>query len=338
MRGTRRAVAALAMASAAAVLLVALAGPAIAAPSNPQAVLKAAGKALPQAPAVVSKPPIARAPEPRPQPEPAPADAAAPADASDEPTASTGIDRVAQTLQRAAPAATSKASPLGSTLDRAAALVEPGVEAVTAPIADSLAPVTQTARQAVGPVLQAVNPVLDSALQSIDPVLQAVGPLLSGSSQAPTEPLADTLLAPRSAPSLTLAPPATATPVASEGVPPTPARDLVADLASSEHDAPAGASLADAGQAPTIVGGAPTLAGQPSSTAHPSLAASTGSAPSHSIPATAGSAGAGGFSPPPALGLMLLLALVAAGLLHAFKEVPAFLRPAPFTALLERPG
>lgn len=62
-------------------------------------------------------------------------------------------------------------------------------------------------------------------------------------------------------------------------------------------------------------------------------------APARSGPVGAsGSASAGGFAPLPVLAALLLAALVAPLLRSVPKEAPAFLRPAPYIALLERPG
>lgn len=56
------------------------------------------------------------------------------------------------------------------------------------------------------------------------------------------------------------------------------------------------------------------------------------------VPATGANASASSFAPTFAAALLLVLALVAPRLLRSLKEAPAFLRPAPFIALLERPG
>jgi len=68
--------------------------------------------------------------------------------------------------------------------------------------------------------------------------------------------------------------------------------------------------------------------------------ASAGRDGMHGSRAPAASAGAGGgTSAPPSIALALLLATLATPLfLRTFKEAPAFLRPAPYIALLERPG
>lgn len=60
-------------------------------------------------------------------------------------------------------------------------------------------------------------------------------------------------------------------------------------------------------------------------------------APAHGSPVGA-SGSASGFTPLPVLAALLLAALIAPILRTVPKEAPAFLRPAPYIALLERPG
>lgn len=141
-----------------------------------------------------------------------------------------------------------------------------------------------------------------------------------------------------------------------------PPADAGGAPAVAPHQTPARARPADLGD-----GGRATVAGlpapasedrgaSPSTSLFPSIGAPglhvqvsagsvSGSPPPGEEPASrdrapaAGAGPGGGTSAPPPIAVVLLLAAVATPIfIHAFKEAPVSLRPAPFIALLERPG
>jgi hypothetical protein len=291
-------------------------------------VVKDVTAGAPTAPAGPSAPdsaPAAALPSPQPPPQLEPVGAAVKSIADQAPTNPVTSDRLLDATPR---------SDTGDPAPPAAGLVESiGKLATSVTQRSPIGEATQPLRQSLvddlaAPLLQqsAIGDVADA----LAPAFGVVHPLM---------PAIDAI-EPPSGSVLPFAPIPTSLALPTEPTPTEPTIATTAPIRGVEASSPSSDGAASAlaiGAIPNLDSWATTPLASAERTG--TVVPVDGSTPAPGGPVGAsGSASAGGFAPLPVLAALLLLALIAPILRSVPKEAPAFLRPAPYIALLERPG